>query len=82
MIFSTRLLILADVSIATFDEEKKEFVSGLNNLSKRKQTEIYNIIWYVFSHDFCLYFYSFVLFQQAPGQGDCRPEDFEEKSML
>merc|ERR1712123_315048 len=44
MILSTRLLILAEVSIATFDEEKREFVSGLNSLSKRKQTEMYNII--------------------------------------
>ena len=46
MVFCTRMLIFAEVAIATFNEEGKTFVFGLQNLSEDQRNRMYSIIRY------------------------------------
>ena len=48
MVFCTRMLIFAEVAIATFNEEGKTFVFGVQDLSKDQRNNIYSIIRYNF----------------------------------
>ena len=46
MVNLTRMKILAEITITTFDEQEQIFGRGLENLSKDKKNRIYHIIRY------------------------------------
>ena len=44
MVNLTRMKILAEITITTFDEQDQKFSRGLENLSKEKKNRIHSVI--------------------------------------